>query len=304
MPRPGTEPELVRRPSPPLESQHEEQRGMRDEPPVLVERRGPVTVITLNRPRVLNAVDTALAVDLGAALERVEDDRACRVGVLTGAGRAFCAGADLTALAAGRPVHDPAHPEWGFAGITRHPLRKPLIAAVNGLAYGGGLEISLTCDLVVAAAEATFALPEAARGLLAGAGGLVRLPQQVPFRAAMELALTGQPVTAETAAAWHLVNRVVPAGQALDAALELANQIAQNAPPSVQAGKRLIRAAVANVPEPQLWARNDAECAAVLAGGDAAEGMRAFVERRAPVWHEGDASADRDTATATRSTHA
>ncbi|AXI77287.1 crotonase/enoyl-CoA hydratase family protein [Peterkaempfera bronchialis] len=252
--------------------------------PLLVERRGPVAVLTLNRPEVLNAVDSALAAELGAALDLLDRDPELRVGVLTGAGRAFCAGADLKALAAGEPVHDPAHEEWGFAGITHHPVRKPLIAAVDGVAYGGGTEIVLACDLVVAGEEARFGLPEASRGLLAGAGGLIRLPQQVPFRAAMEAALTGEPISAATAREWHLVNRLVPQGEALSMALVLAERIAANAPLSVQASRRLIRAAAAGAPESEIWSENAEFSTQLLASQDAKEGMLAFAERRSPVW--------------------
>lgn len=254
------------------------------EPSVLLERRGPVAVVTLNRPAARNAVDSGLAALLGSTLEDIDRDPEVRVGVLTGAGAAFCAGADLKALAAGEPVHDPEHPEWGFAGITHHPLRKPLIAAVDGPALGGGTEIVLCCDLVVAGTGARFGLPEVARGLLAGAGGLVRLPRQIPVRAAMEAALTGETVSAETARDWHLVNRLVPAGEALGAALVLAERIAANAPLSVQASKQLIRSAAAGGPEPELWAENARLSTALLASDDAREGMRAFAERRPPVW--------------------
>ncbi|MFG3529614.1 crotonase/enoyl-CoA hydratase family protein [Streptomyces sp. NPDC047917] len=254
------------------------------DPVLLVERRGPVAVLTLNRPAARNAVDSALAARLGRALELLDADPELRVGVLAGAGPAFCAGADLKALAAGEPVHDPEHPEWGFAGITRHPLRKPLVAAVEGAALGGGTEIVLSCDLVVAGAEARFGLPEVTRGLLAGAGGLVRLPRQIPVRAAMEAALTGESVPAGTAREWHLINRLVPAGEALATALVLAERIAANAPLSVRAGKRLVRLAATGCPESELWAENDEWSAALLASRDAGEGLRAFAERRTPVW--------------------
>ncbi|ROQ89044.1 short chain enoyl-CoA hydratase [Streptomyces sp. 2132.2] len=253
-------------------------------PTVLFERRGHVAVLTLNRPEALNAVNSALAGELGAALDLLDRDPELRVAVLAGAGRAFCAGADLKALAAGEPVHDPAHEAWGFAGITHHPVRKPLIAAVEGFAYGGGTEIVLACDLVVAGEGARFGLPEVSRGLLAGAGGLIRLPRQVPARAAMEAALTGEPVSAATAREWHLVNRLVPRGEALSEALGLAERIAANAPLSVQASKRLVRAAAGGASESELWAANAELCTQLLACQDAAEGMRAFAERRSPRW--------------------
>lgn len=254
-------------------------------PVVLVERHGPIAVLTLNRPDVLNAINAEVATRLGAALDLLDHDPELRVGVLTGVGRVFCAGADLKALAAGEPVHDPDHEEWGFAGITHHPLGKPLVAAVDGPALGGGMEMALSCDLVVAGTEAQFGLPEVSRGLLAGAGGLVRLPQQIPLRAAMEAALTGDNVSAETAKEWHLINRLVPAGDALGSALELAKRIASNAPLSVQAGKRLIRSSAAGVPGPELWQENAKLSATLLASRDAREGMEAFSERRRPIWN-------------------
>src|SRR5436190_4460390 len=149
-------------------------------PEVLVERRGPVALITLNRPLAMNAVNGALARALGDALEELGNDPSLRVGVLTGAGRAFCAGADLKELAAGRSVHDPGHPERGFAGLVRHFVDKPLIAAVNGFALGGGTEIVLACDLAVMSEDTSLGLPEVKRGLVAAAGGLLRLHRQIP----------------------------------------------------------------------------------------------------------------------------
>lgn len=254
------------------------------EPVVLVERHGPIALLALNRPDVLNAVNAAVATRVGAALDLLNHDPELRVGVLAGVGRAFCAGADLKALAAGEPVHDPEHEEWGFAGITHHPLDKPLVAAVDGPALGGGMEMVLSCDLVVASTNAQFGLPEVSRGLLAGAGGLVRLPQQIPVRAAMEMALTGNNVSAKTAKEWHLINRLVPAGDALDSAFRIAERIASNAPLSVQASKRLIRSSAASDPEHELWAENADLSAKLLASRDAREGMRAFSERRTPIW--------------------
>lgn len=252
---------------------------------VLFRVRGHVAVITLNRPQALNAVNSRLAAELGAALERLDADPDLRVGVLASStDRAFCAGADLKALAAGQPVHDPAHPEWGFAGIARHNVVKPLVAAVEGGAFGGGMEILLACDLVIAGAGASFALPEVTRGLLAGAGGLVRLPGLVPPRAALEAALTGDAISAATAAGWGLVNRVVPHGRALTEAMTLAARIAENAPLAVQASKRLIRAAGSGLKDTELWRRNAAEIDHIFATADAAEGMSAFAERRPPRW--------------------
>ena len=202
--------------------------------PALYERFGHIAVVTLNRPRALNAVNAALSTAAGTALERAAEDREVRVVVVTGAGRAFCAGADLKELAAGRGVHAPEHPEWGFAGLVRHWIDKPVIAAVNGFAMGGGTEIALACDLVVAAEDATFGLPEVKRGLMAAAGGVVRMQRQLPFKRALQLGLTGDGITAQQAEEWGLVNVLAQPGEALAGALELAGRIAQNAPLSVQ----------------------------------------------------------------------
>lgn len=173
--------------------------GMADAPATF-EQRGPVALITLNRPDAMNAVNAALSEAVGTALETVARDPEIRVAVITGAGRAFCAGADLKELAAGRGIYPPDHPEWGFAGLVQHFIDKPLIAAVNGYALGGGTEIMLACDLAVVSDQAKLGLPEVKRGLLAAAGGLLRLPRQVPVKLAMEVALTGEPIDAETAA--------------------------------------------------------------------------------------------------------
>jgi crotonobetainyl-CoA hydratase len=245
-----------------------------------------IATVTLNRPAAANAVNAELATIVGESLEQADHDPDVRAVVLTAAGeRHFCAGADLKEVAAGRAIL-PSNPAWGFAGVVHHALRKPLIAAVNGVALGGGTEIALACDLVVAAAHATFGLPEVKRGILAGAGGLVRLPMQVPLKIALELALTGEPIDAATAERWGLVNRVVPTGQELDAAVALAATIAGNAPLSVQASKRVVCriAGGEQVDERDGWAIQADALAAVLASEDAREGPRAFVEKRAPNW--------------------
>jgi crotonobetainyl-CoA hydratase len=255
------------------------------------ERRGHVSIITLARPRVLNAISSAVSRAVGAHLEQADCDPEVRAIILTGTGRAFCAGADLRELADGASIHDPDHPEWGFAGVTRHWVDTPLIAAVNGLAFGGGAEIALACDLVVADRDATFALPEVARGLIAGAGGLIRLPRQTPIKRALELALTGEPIDAVTAQAWGLVNRVVDTGDALPAAIRLAERIAANAPIAVAQSKRVIHATAHGGSEwrpewsgDDVWALGGAASRAVRATGDADEGPRAFEEKRPPVW--------------------
>ncbi|WP_067856670.1 crotonase/enoyl-CoA hydratase family protein [Nocardia shimofusensis] len=251
-----------------------------------LQRRGAVAVITLNRPDAMNAVDSALSRAVGAALEELAGDPELRVGVITGAGRAFCAGADLKALAQGRDIGDPEHPEYGFAGLVQHFIDKPLIAAVNGFALGGGTEIMLACDLAVMSAEATLGLPEVKRGLVAAAGGLLRLPRQIPQKIALEMALTGTPIDAATALQWGLVNRVVPADEVLAVALELAETVAANAPLAVRASKRIIHKAAdfGSDWDAPIWQMNLEQTMPVFMSKDAAEGPRAFAEKRAPRW--------------------
>ncbi|WP_158886842.1 crotonase/enoyl-CoA hydratase family protein [Amycolatopsis anabasis] len=255
-------------------------------PAATLERIDDIALITLNRPRAMNAVNSALAADVGAALETLKDDPGLRVGVLTGAGKAFSAGADLKELAAGRSIFAPEHPEWGFAGLVQHFIDKPLIAAVNGFALGGGTEIMLACDLAVVSETAQFGLPEVKRGLAAAAGGLFRLPRQIPLKLALEVALTGEPISAETAARWGLVNRVVAPEQVLGTALELARTIAANAPLSVRASKRIVHRAAAYGSDwdEEIWSMNLTEVVPVLTSKDAKEGPRAFAEKRKPEW--------------------
>lgn len=176
------------------------------EPAALYDVQGHVAVLTMNRPDAMNAVNAALSTALGEGVERAASDPAIRVLVLTGAGRAFSAGADLKALAAGEWIGAEGHDDWGFAGFARHWVDKPVVAAVNGYALGGGTELALACDLVVASDEARFGLPEVRRGLFAAAGGLVRLQRQIPIKRAAEMALTGEPIDAATALDWGLVN--------------------------------------------------------------------------------------------------
>ena len=248
--------------------------------PVLVERRGQVQIVTINRPEARNAVDLAVALGIATALDELDASPELRAGVLTGAGGTFSAGMDLKAFLRGEL---PVAGDRGFAGITRRAARKPLLAAVEGPALGGGLEMVLSCDLVVASAAASFGLPEVRRSLVAGAGALIRLPRRIPYHLAMELALTGEPLGAERAAALGLVNRVAEPGRALEAALELAALVARGGPLACEASKRV----VAGAPywsEADAWRHQD-ELAAVVAGSeDAREGARAFAEKRAPAW--------------------
>lgn len=258
-----------------------------DQPPaVTVARHGHVLVITLNRPAAMNAVNAELSRLVGEALELADHDAEVRAVVLTGAGeRAFCAGADLKALARGEPVRAPGHAEWGFAGYVQHPVSKPTIAAVNGFALGGGTELVLASDLAVAAETAAFGLPEVARGLFAASGGAFRLPAQIPRKVASELLLTGAPITADRACDLGLVNRVVPAGQALAAALSMAEAISANAPLAVQASKRVAGWAGGNPEnEAAAWQHSDSELQALRRSADAREGPAAFADKRAPVW--------------------
>ena len=249
-------------------------------PPVLVTREGRTLVITLDRPQARNAIDLAAALLIDEALRLLDADDTLTVGVLTGAGGTFSAGMDLKAFLAGER---PEVPGRGLAGLTRTPPAKPLIAAVEGFALAGGFELVLACDLVVAADTASFGLPEVKRGLIAGSGGLLRLPQQVPRAIAMEYALTGEPIPAAEAYRWGLVNRLTAPGEALTVALELAGQIARNGPLAVRTTKAIIAGAASWSPT-EAWAQQDALLLDVLASPDAHEGAAAFVQKRPPVW--------------------
>ena len=250
------------------------------EPAVLTEQRDGVLLVTLNRPEQRNAVNLAVAEGIAAALDRLDGDPALQVGVLAGAGKGFCAGMDLKAFVAGER---PAAGGRGFAGIVQRPPDKPLIAAVEGFAVAGGFEIALACDLIVAARGARFGIPEVKRGLVAAGGALLRLPQRIPYHLAMELALTGDPIDAERAAAVGLVSRVVEPGETLVAALALAAAIAANGPLALAATKRILVEAP-GWPHDELWARQAELTDPVRASEDAREGSLAFAEKRAPRW--------------------
>lgn len=261
--------------------------GAGAQPAALVERRGNVMVITINRPEARNAVNGAVSTAVGDALEQAQNDAGIRAVVITGTGdKSFCAGADLKAIARRENLYHPEHGEWGFAGYVHHFIDKPTIAAVNGTAFGGGTELALASDLVVAAGSAQFGLPEVKRGLIAAAGGVFRIVHQLPRKVALELLFTGDPMSAADAATWGLINQVVPDGTALDAALALAERVTVNAPLSVQASKRVAYGADDGVipDEEPGWGRITREFATLLKSEDAKEGPRAFAEKRAPVW--------------------
>ncbi|MCW3064453.1 MAG: crotonase/enoyl-CoA hydratase family protein [Solirubrobacterales bacterium] len=253
---------------------------MNDQPAVLTERRDGVLVVTLNRPDQRNAVNGALAEGVGRAMDELDDDPELRVGVLFGAGKGFSAGMDLKAFVRGE---SPYYGDRGFAGLCQGPPAKPLIAAVEGFALAGGLEIALACDLIVAAEGARLGIPEVKRGLAAASGGLVLLPRRIPFHLAMELALTGDPIDAQRAAAIGLVNQVTPVGGALEAALALAGRITPNGPLAVIASKRVI-VEQQDWSLEEIWAKQGEITSSVNSSEDAREGATAFAEKRAPVW--------------------
>jgi enoyl-CoA hydratase len=247
---------------------------------VWVEERGATLVIEINRPQQRNAVNRAVSLGIAAALDELDKRLDLRVGILGGRGGSFCSGMDLRAFLDGeRPELDGR----GFGGLTEAPPRKPLIAAVEGYALAGGCELALACDLIVAAEDAWFGLPEVCRGLIAGSGGLVRLRQRIPAAIALEYALTGDRMAAPIAHGWGLVNRLAPPGQALAEALRLAERITANAPLSVAISKQILRECT-DWPAREIWERQRPMVESVLASKDAQEGARAFAEKRTPLW--------------------
>jgi enoyl-CoA hydratase len=253
---------------------------MSDEQAVLSERRDRVLLITINRPDQRNAVNAAVARGISAALDELDAEADLSVGVLTGAGKGFCAGMDLKAFVAGERPHTE---ERGFAGIVQRPADKPLIAAVEGFAVAGGLEVALACDLVVASRGARLGIPEVKRSLVAAGGGLMRLPRSLPRNIAMELALTGDPIDAERAHELGLVNRLAEPGEALATALELAGAIAVNGPLALAATKRVMVESV-DWSDAEFFERQAEIIDPVMRSEDAREGATAFSEKRAPVW--------------------
>jgi enoyl-CoA hydratase len=247
---------------------------------VLTEFADGVAVITINRPAARNAVDLETTKAIAAAIDELESRPELLVGILTGAGGTFCSGMDLKAFARGEK---PALPGRGFAGITECLPTKPLIAAVEGWAIAGGCELALAADLVVAARDATFGLPEVKRGLIAVGGGLLRVAKALPYHLAMQLVLTGDPLPATTAHAYGLVNVLTEPGGALEGARELAARIAANAPFAVRASKQILSSAVGYT-DAEAFAAQREVWASVAASDDAREGARAFAEKRAPIW--------------------
>lgn len=245
---------------------------------VLVEQRDRILIITINRPQAKNAVNSAVSKGLAAAADRLDEDPGLSVGVLTGAGGTFCAGMDLKAFAKGENVLS----DRGL-GFTQRPPAKPLIAAVEGYALAGGTELALSADLIVASNASAFGIPEVKRGLVAGGGGLLRLPQRIPYAIAMELALTGDNLTAPRAHELGLVNELTEPGAALDAALALAERITANGPLAVAATKRIIVES-SDWSDAEKWDKQAAILGPVFMSKDAREGAVAFAEKRAPQW--------------------
>jgi enoyl-CoA hydratase/carnithine racemase len=251
---------------------------------VLFERIGDhIALVTLNRPAQRNAVNGAIARAMDGYVAQIEADKSIRAAILySSSERAFCAGADLAEFAAGRG-HDLNTKNGGFAGFAYAKRQKPWIAAVRGYALGGGLELCLACEMIVAGEGASFGLPEVKRGIAAGAGGAYRLPRVIPKAIAFEMLATGEPVTAARAYELGLVNRVVPKEEVLAEATRLATSIAANAPMSVRESLGVARAS-ADLAEPELQHLLDEAFARLMASPDAQEGPRAFVEKRAPLW--------------------
>ncbi len=247
---------------------------------VLIEASDGLMVITVDRPAVKNAIDYAAAEAIAHALDRLDTDDTLSVAIVTGAGGGFCSGMDLSAFLQGSK---PSYGDRGFAGMTRRSADKPLIAAVEGFAVAGGFEMALACDIIIAAEGARFALPEVRRGLLAAAGALLRLPRRMPYHAVMDIALTGEPVTAERLHTLGIVSRLTAPGSALDEAKLVARQIMAGGPLAVAATKRILI-------EQQdwtldtMWDRQDPLFRSVADSSDAKEGAAAFKERRPPQW--------------------
>jgi enoyl-CoA hydratase len=253
---------------------------MTDSEAVLTERRGNVLLVTINRPEVRNAVNAAVAAGIAGALEELDSDEELSVGILTGAGGFFCAGMDLGAFVKGE---SPWFGDRGFAGIAQRASRKPLIAAIEGFAVAGGMEIALACDLIVAAEGAKLGIPEAKRSLVAAGGALLRLPRRMPYHIVMELALTGDLMPAERFNEFGVVNRLAKPGTAVDVAIELAERLAKSGPLAVIASKRILQEQY-DWSAAEMWEKQGAISGPVFASEDSKEGAAAFKEKRDPVW--------------------
>jgi enoyl-CoA hydratase len=247
---------------------------------VLIERDGAVLIMTINRPNVRNAINRQPSEAIALAMDELDNDPSLSIGILTGSGQHFCSGMDLKAFLQGERVELEGR---GLAGIAERPPLKPLIAAVEGYALAGGCEIALACDLIVAAKNAQFGIPEVKRGLIAGSGGLMRLPQRIPPQIALEYALTGKPMSASDAAHWGLVNRLTEPGGALAEARALALEISQNGPLAVRMTKHVMSQSP-NWAVDQKWPKQNEILEQVIASDDAREGALAFSEKRTPRW--------------------
>jgi enoyl-CoA hydratase len=247
---------------------------------VLTDYRDGIATITINRPEARNAITAGVAAAIAAAIDTLETRSDLAVGVITGAGGTFCAGMDLKAFTRGE---SPSIPGRGFGGLTESPPSKPLIAAVEGWALAGGCELALSADIIVAARTAKFGIPEVKRGLVAAAGGLLRLPKALPYPIAMRLALTGDPIGAEEAERFGLVSLLADEGRALSEAHRVAAAIAANGPLAVRATKRIV-AEAADWTDAAAFDAQRAIAAPVFSSSDAREGALAFAEKRAPRW--------------------
>ena len=247
------------------------------------EKRGHIGLLTIDRPEARNAVNGDVAEGMEAAIDEMEADEEVWIGILTGNGPVFCAGADLKAISSGQAAALNTK-RGGFGGIVTRERVKPIIAAVDGPALAGGTEIVLACDLVVASTQARFGIPEVKRSLVAAAGGLFRLPRKIPVNIAMEAALTGDPISAERAYHFGLVNRLVEPGTAFDAAIELAEAISVNAPLAVRESRRLVLESVTVTDDVEGVRQSGAALMGLASTEDFAEGPLAFIEKRDPVW--------------------
>ena len=252
---------------------------------ILTEERGKVYVMTLNRVRQRNALSSKMWEEMCQALDYFEKNEDLWVAVITNNGPSFCAGADIKELAQNCWLPPKDYPDWGLGGLIHHYFKKPIIAAVNGMALGGGTEIVLACDLAVASEDARFGLPEVGIGMVAN-GGMLRISRQIPIKYAMELVMTGDPISAQTAHEWGLINRVVPKEEVVPAAMALAERICQNAPLSVRLSKEcMYKTMDMNIMYPSAaWEINEYYTSLNLATEDKIEGNQAFVEKRKPVW--------------------